>query len=192
MRSACRILAIALVTATTSASPLTAAEAKEWRVVPARSEIVFEYEADGEPAEGSFGRFSGMGTFDPAAPAEATLELRIRTESIDLGDAKASAFATSAEWFDSANHPEIVYRLESLARLEGDRYRAEGTLTIRGRTRPVTTTVTLEVGEREAHASGTLTVNRKDYGLGVGPMSLFVDIGPQVSVRFDLTANPVR
>ena len=168
------------------------AAAMEWSVAPDDSRIVFEYEADGEPAEGTFERFSGAGSFDPGAPGEAMLELRIRTKSIDLGDPKASAFATSAEWFDSANHPEIVYRLVELAHLKDDRYRAEGDLTIRGKTRPVTTAISLEVTAAEARASGTLDINRKDYGLGVGPMSLFVEIGPRVAVRFDLVARPVK
>jgi len=146
--------------------------------------------ADGEPTEGVFTRFAGEGRFDPAAPEEATLELRIESASIDLGDAKASAFATSAEWFDSANHPQIVYRLHALSRLEGDRYRAEGELTIRGRTRLIVTPIELEIGETEARASGTLRIDRRDYLLGVGPMSLFVDIGREVAVRFELVARP--
>ena len=176
-------LALALV-----AGPAEAAT--EWKVEPEESRILFRYEADGKPTEGVFTRFSGEGRFDPKAPEEATLTLRIESASIDLGDPKASAFATSAEWFDSANHPEIVYRLDALTLLEGDRYRADGELTIRNRTRLIVTTVELHVGEQEARASGTIEINRKDYLLGVGPMSLLVDIGREVAVRFELVAHP--
>lgn len=168
----------------------SAAAATEWAVAPGESRILFQYEADGKPAEGVFIRFSGEGRFDPAAPEEATLTLRIESASIDLGDAKASAFATSAEWFDSANYPHIVYRLHALTPLEGNRYRAEGELTIRRRTRLIVTTIELEIGETQARASGTLEINRKDYLLGVGPLSLFVDIGRKVAVRFELVAHP--
>ena len=101
-----------------------------------------------------------------------------------------TAFATSAEWFDSANHPLMVYRLLHLTPEGANHYRADGDLTIRGRTRTVTTSITLDIGPNQANASGSLNVRRTDYWLGVGPSALFVSIGSTVSVHFDLTAHP--
>ena len=86
----------------------------------------------------------------------------------------------------------MVYRLLELTPEGGNRYHATGTLTIRGQTRPIETTITIEIGDDEAHATGSLRLNRTDYWLGVGPMALFVDIGREVAVRFDLIARPVR
>ena len=126
---------------------------------------------------------------DRDAPGDATLELRIESRSIDLDDTMASAFATSAEWFDSANHPQVIYRLLKLTPEGGDSYHAIGELTIRGRTRPIETTIVLDIGADEAHASGSLVLDRKDYWLGIGPSALFVDIGREVAVRFKLTAH---
>lgn len=191
MYSARKGLPAILLATLSTLSPATATHVG-WSIAPEESRIVFEYERNGQPEDGTFEQFSGRGTFHAEAPREAIFELDIKSASIDLDDPKASAFATSAEWFDAANHPEIVYRLQKLTPLDGNRYEAVGELTIRGRTRMVTTTITLDVGEREAHATGTLEVDRKDYLLGVGPMSLFVNIGPEVAVRFDLTAHPVR
>jgi polyisoprenoid-binding protein YceI len=181
------VLAVSLVT-----PPGARADHVRWTIAPDESRIVFEYVRNGQAEDGTFGTFAGTGTFHPEAPGEATFEIEIASDSIDLGDAKASAFATSAEWFDARNHPEVVYRLRKLTPLGDDRYRAEGDLTIRGRTRPVATTITLDINGEDAHATGTLSIERKDYMLGVGPLSLFVDIGPEVAVRFDLTAHPVR
>ena len=168
-----------------------ATQTKLWRVAPAESAITFAYRSNGLADKGVFARFNGSGRFDRQAPGDATLELRIASGSIDLGDPRASAFATSAEWFDAANHPEIVYRLLNLTPEAGDRYLARGALTIRGQTRPVTSTIRLEIKGAEAHAAGTLKIDRKDYGLGIGPMSLFVTVGPEVDVTFDLTAHPL-
>ena len=47
----------------------------------------------------------------------------------------------------------------------------------------------IEIGEGNAKASGTLTIVRGDYLLGIGPSAAFVEIGPDVAVRFDLTAR---
>lgn len=164
----------------------------EWTVTPGQSQVLFEYTRNGQPAEGRFTRFAGGGLFDSGAPGEATLELRIESKSIDLDDTMSSAFATSAEWFDAANHPHVIYRLLSLTPEGGDSYRAAGELTIRGKTRPIETKITLIIGAGEAHASGSLTLDRMDYWLGIGPSALFVDIGREVAVRFDLTAHPAR
>ena len=168
------------------------AGAVEWMLVPERSRVGFEYLSNGKPAEGEFTRFEGEGVFSPEAPEAATLELRIESASIDLGDPLASAFATSAEWFDSAHHPVVTYRLTALAPLGGDRYDATGDLTIRGRTRPVRSTITLVVDEATARAEGVVELDRKEYRLGVGPSALFVVIGRPVAVRFDLTAERVQ
>jgi polyisoprenoid-binding protein YceI len=174
----------------------SAALAMDWTVVLEQSRVLFEYQRNDQPAGGHFATFSGEGVFDPENPAEATLELRIDSASIDLNDTMASAFATSAEWFDSANHPHVIYRLMTLTPESGNSYHAAGELMIRGRTRPIESTITLDIvigdGSGAAHASGSLVMYRKDYRLGVGPMALFVKIGREVTVRFELTAHPVR
>jgi polyisoprenoid-binding protein YceI len=186
-----RLISLALAALACLSLPAVAADL-EWAVVPEQSRVLFDYRRNDQPAVGHFARFAGGGVFDRDAPGEATLELRIESASIDLDNAMASAFATSAEWFDSANHPLVVYRLLKLTPESGDDYHATGTLTIRGRTRPIETTITLEIGDDEAHAAGSLRLDRKDYWLGVGPSALFVDIGREVAVRFDLIARPVR
>jgi polyisoprenoid-binding protein YceI len=172
--------------------PTAAAMHTGWVVVPEQSRVLFDYRRNGRKAEGQFVRFAGSGVFDLDAPGDATLELRIESISIDLNNTLASAFATSAEWFDSANFPFVIYRLMALTPEGGNDYHAVGELTIRGRARPIETTITLEVGNDGAHVSGILSLDRTDYWLGVGPSALFVDIGPEVAVRFELTARPVH
>lgn len=191
LRRAARVVALCVLVAAPAMSRAVAAM-PQWTVVPAKSRIGFEYVSNGKPAAGRFHRFSGQGLFPPGAPDKATFDLHIKSGSIDLGDSRASAFATSAEWFDTANHPDVVYRLLKLTPIDGNRYRADGELTIRGKSKPVTTTLTLDVGAQTAHASGTLRIDRTDYGLGVGPMSLFVNIGREVAVSFDFVAHRVH
>jgi polyisoprenoid-binding protein YceI len=167
-----------------------------WVVAAEKSQILFEYLRNGAPAQGRFITFSGEGRFDQAEPEAATLELRIESSSIDLGDPLESAFATSVEWFDAAHHPRVVYRLLALSPEGEGRYLAEGELTIRGRSQRLITPLTLEIssedGEETARAKGRLRIDRKDYLLGIGLLTLFVDIGREVSVNFELTAHPSR
>ena len=166
------------------------AHAADWNVDPAASSINFKYLKDGKPADGIFSEFSGSGRFNAEDPASARLTLKINTTSIDLYDTMASAFATSAEWFDSKNHPFVVYELTGLKALDGTAYEAQGTLEIRGETQPITTRIDLEIDADQANASGALNITRADYLLGIGPSAAFVEIGPEVAVTFDLKARP--
>lgn len=162
--------------------------AADWVVQTAASEIQFEYLGDGVPKTGVFGQFNGFGSFNAADPATARFTLSIETSSIDLYDTLASGFAQSAEWFDSKNFPEVTYRLMWLSPLEGMTYVARGQLTIRGEERPITSRIELEIGKETALARGELVIVRDDYLLGVGPSAAFVEIGPDVKVRFNLQA----
>jgi len=186
-----RLIALTLAALTCLWLPAAAADL-EWTVVPGQSRVFFDYSRNGQPAVGNFASFAGGGVFDRDAPGEATLELRIESVSIDLDETLASAYATSVEWFDSRHYPLVVYRLDKLTPEGGNDYHAVGTLTIRDRTRPIETTITLEIGDTEGHAAGTLRLDRTDYRLGIGLSSLFVEIGDEVAVRFDLIARPAR
>lgn len=170
----------------------TAAWAADWNVDEAGSTIEFEYLRGGTPTKGIFADFSGTGQFDPADPGGARLSLKIDTTSIDLYDTMASAFATSAEWFDSKNNPNVIYQLTGLTEIGENLYKAEGQLTIRGETKPITTEINLVIGNDAASAKGRLEIVRADYLLGVGPSAAFVEIGPNVVVSFDLTARPLN
>lgn len=168
-----------------------AAAAGAWEVVSGQSIVTFDYVLNGEPRSGRFTRFEGGGVLDPDTPSAARFELRIEAASIDLGNALFSAFATSAEWFDARNHPVIRFGLGRLRPLGGDRYEATGDLAIRGRSLPVTAVLTLGLGAAEGRAEVRASVGRADYGIGLGPSALVVDVGREVSVRVGLVARPV-
>ena len=182
----------ALFAATALVLLAKSAVAADWVVDEGASAIGFEYMRAGQPAPGLFHQFHGTGSFDPANPAAARLTLTIESSSIDLHDRLASAFATSAEWFDSKEHPEITYELARLEPLGGTHYRSEGFLSIRGKKRPITSEIDLTVMQASATARGTLEIDRRPYLLGVGPSAAFVEIGPQVEVSFDLRAQPTQ
>lgn len=163
--------------------------AKVWEVDPGASEVEFQYQRDGEPAIGYFRAFAGNGQFEIDAPDSAELEIRIHATSIDLLDPLASAFANSSEWFDTKNHPEIVYRLSKLTQISPGLFAAEGNLTVRGKTKRIASEIALDVASDSASAEGTLKIRRSDFGLGIGLSTALVEIGPFVTVRFRLAGS---
>jgi len=170
------------------------ATARDWVLDPARSEIVFLYDRNGKPAQGVFSRVEGEGAFDPAAPGEAALTLAVAIDSIDLGDALENAFVRSADWFDADAHPDAVFGLTELSALvpDGISYKARGDLTIKGVRREIWAPVTLTADDASARVTGLVAFNRRDFKVGVGLSDELVEIGDEVSVRFDLMAKPAE
>ena len=132
--------------------------------------------------------FKGEARFDPAALEQASLRFEIETASIDLDEPFATDFVKSIDWLFVEEYPVAIYELQRLERLEGDQFRATGLLTMRGRTHPVTGELTLNLGETAGKAVGKAGFNRKDFNVGVGFSTLFVEIGPLIGVSFDLKA----
>lgn len=185
------IVLAALLVALSPHSALAATPLR-WLIEPDSSTVEFDFTMDGKPGQGVFRRFHGGGSFDPEHPEAATLTVTIDSASADFGSAVVNAFATSAEGFDSRNHPEVVYRLTGLEPLGGLGYRATGEVTIRGRSQMLETPVTLSVTETSARAEGRIEFDRRPFGLGVGPFSAMVDLAPTVAVHFILNARPQR
>ncbi len=177
------------VTLFLAAAPPAAAVAPLWAIDAERSEIAFEYAINDAPRAGRFTQMEGEGRFKAEDPGATRLELRIFAEGLALDNPLETAFAKGPEWFDAANHPVARYRL---ARLEPDGaggWVALGDLTIKGATVILRTPLSLSVTEDEARAEGALTVDRRDFGLGLGLSDVVLDIADAVTVRFTLTAQ---
>ena len=181
-----RTLAIALVASLLA--PL-AALAMGWVTDSSSSTIKFRYTIDGKARQGFFREFQATGSFVPDQPDLARMEFVVATGSIDLSNSVATAYATSAEWFDSRNYPNAQFDLTRLIALGGTRYRAEGQLAIRGQTKPTAFDLDLILKDGIVRANGTLKVLRNDFQLGYGLSTALVDVGPDVLIELDLQAR---
>lgn len=100
------------------------------------------------------------------ARAEGTIEV----VSVDTGNGRRNAHLLEEDFFHADEHPTITFRSGPFERVRGDRYRAEGRLTMPGVTRPITLDVEYG-GQARAHGQTkmALTVSgdldRTDYGL---------------------------
>lgn len=165
--------------------------AAEWRLQAEESALVFRYMEDGAPKTGFFEVFEADARFDPAAPREAALDLRIEVDSIELNDFWREEFVKTKVWFDSRAHPTARFRLVGLRPSGADGYVASGDLTIKGRTKRVEIPTTLEIQERTARARGVISFDRFDFQVGDRSADVFVVVGDQVEVSFDLAAERV-
>jgi polyisoprenoid-binding protein YceI len=120
---------------------------------------------------GAFQRFDGRFHVDGANPANSHGRLTIQTKSIDTGNADRDAHLRSNDFFAMDEHPEITFVSTSVEPIAAERYRVTGDLTIKDVTRPVTVefeytgSATDPFGNQRVGLEGSLTVNRKDWGV---------------------------
>lgn len=100
----------------------------------------------------------------------AALEGVANVASVDVKDENLDAHLQSPDFFDSENFPELRFAAEDVA-LEGDHVRANGEITIKGVTRPVTVTGTASApmedpwGNQRFGLTLSAEVDRTDFGL---------------------------
>jgi polyisoprenoid-binding protein YceI len=164
-----------------------AASADVWTVDPAQSKLGFEVQQGGGTLTGAFDTWDAAIDFDPDAPESAKISATIKPGSASTGNPQFDGTLPSADWFDTAAFPDATFTATSLERVEGNSYRANGTLDIKGASQPVTLDFTLDIDGDTARATGKATLNRLNYNLGdsVGTDT----VGDAVTVTLDLTAT---
>ena len=104
------------------------------------TEVRFTWDHVGMSRQG--GRFrdvSGTLNFDPVAPGNSSVDVRIKVASISTGVAKLDEhLIRSGEFFDAQAFPTITFRSTSVAPSTGRTAEVTGNLSMNGVTKPVT------------------------------------------------------
>ncbi|HUD73346.1 MAG TPA: YceI family protein [Dongiaceae bacterium] len=120
---------------------------------------------------GKFTKFEGTILYDGADLSKSTVTVTIDTASIDTGVADRDKHLRSADFFDAEKNPKITFVSTKVKPTGPNKMQVEGTLTIRGVTKPVTLDVDLlgsgpdAWGGYRAGFEAHTKVNRMDYGV---------------------------
>lgn len=146
-----------------------AVQASPRKVLREDSEIAFRVTQMGVEVSGRFERFDARIEWVADDPTRSSAEITVEIGSLTTGDEDADGIALDKPWLDRAGFPQAHFRSKSLRRLEASRYEVTGTLTIRGRERPLT--LTLGVKSQDGGAltlEGEFAILRSDFGIGGG------------------------
>lgn len=168
---------------------LAPARAADYVQAPGSS-LAFATKYDGEVFTGRFGGFDTRLSFDPQQLESARLEVTIELAGTQTGNADRDSTLTGADFFNVASFAQARYVADRFRALGGDRYAADGTLTLRGVSRPVT----LEfdwTGGSPALLSGRATVRRLEFGVGGGDWADTGTIPDEVAISTRVYLRPV-
>ncbi|GHB99596.1 YceI family protein [Thermomonas carbonis] len=116
------------------------------------------------------GRFPGFATafrFDPKQLATSKLVVSIPLATAATSNADYDGELRGTSFFDSAKFPRATYNATKFRALGGNRYAADGVLTLRGVSKPVVLEFTWTPGAAPVLA-GKATVKRLAFGVGGG------------------------
>ena len=129
------------------------------------STLTFAGSYQGEVFSGRFPGFATTFAFDPKQLAASKLDVTIPLAGATTGVEDYDAEMRGDAFFNSAKFPQARYTATRFRALGGNRYAADGTLSLRGISKPVTLTFTWTPGAKPVLA-GKATVKRLDFGVG--------------------------
>jgi len=189
-----RIAALAVAIAPALAFGQTAA----WNVDPSHSRAGFSVKhlviSD---VKGEFSKLSGKVQLDDADLSRSSVEVTIEAASVDTRDEKRDAHLKSADFFDAAKYPTIIFKSTKVVAGKDGALTITGDLTLRGVTKPVTLegsitkAITDPWGLTRRGASFTGKLDRKEWGVS---WSKVTDVGAVVGdeVKLDIQAEIVK
>jgi len=167
--------------------PLSA-QVKSFRVDPNHTVLGFKASTPIFDVPGHFGRHRIEIQGDPTTLANLKVRVELDARSIDTANRTRDEHLRSADFFDVAKHPKILFVSEK-AWKDGDKVVVRGTLTLHGVSKELDLPF---VPAQGMNGAGTLTwsyraqvpLNRLDFGLGAA--SIAARISLKEAVNLDL------
>ncbi|MGB5160169.1 MAG: YceI family protein [Thermoanaerobaculia bacterium] len=196
------LLALALAAAISLAAGAPSGAAT-WGVDQAHTEVNFSVKHFFTPVTGSFDEFEIKLDYNADNPTSSTVDVKIPVSSINTGNEKRDGHLVSQDFFEADKYPYITFKSTSVKANGDDQLVARGQLTIKGESREVDLPITL-LGKQElpeqmqqmmggtkevASFKASTSVDRNDYGVGVGNWAATMIVGGDVAIEILLEAH---
>ena len=165
---------------------LPACAAECYTADSSHGKVSYELQQAGAPFRGVFGRFGGEICL--AAGRATSVEVWLEPASVDSGLPEIDAALRTKDFFDVNQYPRITFTSESVE-ARGNAQLAHGVLRIKRERRNTDVVFQLRRDSGGIEVSGQLTLNRLDYGIGLGEWSNISWLGAAVKVEFRATLS---
>jgi polyisoprenoid-binding protein YceI len=131
------------------------------------SSLTFAGSYQGETFTGRFPGFATRLSFDPKQLATSKLDVSIPLATVTTGVEDYDSELHGSAFFNASKFPQARYTATKFRALGGNKFAADGALSLRGISKPVTLTFTWTPGAKPVLA-GKATIKRLDFGVGGG------------------------
>lgn len=165
---------IFLATVLTGGVALPAQAAADWIIVADESKLTLTGELEGQDTEVDLEGLTGDIIFDPADLPGSRVRIAVDLTNITAGYDEIIKTLSSSPWFDIGTFPSAVFTSQSITKRPDGRYTAEGTLALKGASKPVTVVFSYESrgaapgkpDVERATAEGEAVIDRTAFAVG--------------------------
>jgi polyisoprenoid-binding protein YceI len=184
------VLPIALIAFGTAVSPVAGAET--YRIEKTHADLLFSIDHAGfTQKHGSFREFDGSLVYDAAKPENSTVDVTVKTDSLDTALPARDKDVKGETFLDTARYPEMRF-VSTKVTAVAQELRIEGNLTLHGVTKPITLNARLnKAGPNPFDQRPTLgfsatgSLKRSDFG-----MTQYIPVvGDVVKIQIDAEFN---
>jgi polyisoprenoid-binding protein YceI len=155
---------------------VAAQAADTYQVDPVHSSVLFKVRhLNVANLYGRFDDVSGTVTLDPANAADDSVNLEIKTDSIDTHNEKRDQTLKGPDFLNVKQFPTIAFKSTKVEKAGDDTYNVTGNLTLRGVTKPLTVEFKRTgegKGMKDEYRAGgetQFTIRRGDFGMTYMP-----------------------
>jgi polyisoprenoid-binding protein YceI len=183
-------------------TPAAAQQAPAWNVDRSHSAVTFSVRHFFTPVTGRFDQFEADFAFDPAAPENSSVRVTIPVGGINTSNERRDNHLKSPDFFETEKYPNITFVSERVRKVSDTQLVVTGRLTIKDQTltidMPVTILGVMDMPEGSRRPGGPteiagfearLTLDRLDYGVGVGNWAATAVVGKDVEIVIAVEAN---
>ncbi|NGP89546.1 YceI family protein [Fodinibius halophilus] len=186
-----------VITAFTSIHNGEPTKATNWKIDAAHSSVSFEITHFFTPISGKFHEYSSEIYFDPDNLTESSISVDIQVNSVDTDKKKRDGHLQSPDFFNAEKYPTMTFKSNKITSKGDNTFIAHGKLTIKDTTTDFKLPFTLlgirdnpmRENTRVAGIKSDFTLNRTDYGVGVGDWAATAVVGDEVDVSLALELN---
>lgn len=187
--SAILCLLISNLFASTAIAKAAPIPATHWLVDTTRSRLEFSGLEGGQVFHGRFTQFDAAIDFNPQHPESGNILVRVNMSQVFVDGKQRQAAITEATWLDSRAYPEAIFTSHAIKKIDATHFTADGVLTIKSLSHPVTLDFTFTQQKNTARAQGDVTIKRRDWRIGTGDFVTDTWVAYAVKIHYEIFAS---
>ena len=160
-----------------------------WLVVKDDSHVKFTATQQGSEFTGELKAYDVMINFTEDAIKDANVIATIDIGSVSAGDKDRDGALPGKDWFDVKAFPKAVFQSDDFVKTGNNSYEARGTLSMKGKSQPLTLPFTLDITGAKAEMTGSITLDRTLWEVGTGAWSTDEWVSTKVTVDIKISAE---